>query len=113
MSRYANELFQRGQLAESAKWYGKVVALEPKNTDVRALYGAVLYRLGKKADAKTELLTALTQDPKHVPSMHGLFFIAMDAKDKTLAAEYIRRIEAAEPDYKGLADLKSRLAAAK
>src|SRR5262249_48143162 len=39
LSRYANELFQVGRMQESAEWYAKVVALKPKDTDVRSLYG--------------------------------------------------------------------------
>jgi len=110
LSRYANELFQLGRMEESAEWYSKVVALEPKNTDVRSLYGAVLWRIGRKSDAKTQLQTALTQDPKHVPSMHGLFIVALDNHDVTKASEYVKRIEQAEPDYPALSDLKKRLA---
>lgn len=110
LSRYANQLFQTGKMEESAEWYAKVVALEPKNTDVRSLYGAVLWRIGKKADAKTQLQTALTQDPKHVPSMHGLFIIALDNHDVTTASDLLARIEKAEPDYREMEDLKARLA---
>ena len=113
LSRYANELFQLGRMEESAVWYGKVVALKPKDNDVRSLYGAVLWRIGRKEEAKTQLQTALNQDPKHVPSMHGLFIIALDSKDVAKATEYVRQIEKSEPDYPGLADLKARLAAAK
>jgi len=109
LSRYANQLFQTGKLEESAEWYSKVVALEPKNTDVRSLYGAVLWRIGKKAEAKTQLQTALTQDPKHVPSMHGLFIIALDNKDVATASDLLARIQKAEPDYPGMEDLKARL----
>ena len=111
LSRYANELFQLGRLEESAEWYSKVVTLKPKDTDVRSLYGAVLWRIGKKADAKTQLQTALTQDPKHVPSLHGLFIIAIDGHDVAKATEIVRRIEQAEPGYESLPDLKKRLAA--
>lgn len=113
LSRYANELFQIGKMEESAEWYGKVVALEPKDTDVRSLYGAVLWRIGRKDEAKTQLQTALTQDPKHVPSLHGLFIIALDSHDVAKATDYVRRIEQIDPSYPGLSDLKTRLAATK
>jgi len=110
LSHYANQLFQVGKLEESAEWYAKVVALKPKDTDVRSLYGAVLWRIGKKAEAKTQLEAALSQDPKHVPSMHGLFIIAIDNHDVAAAKDLLARIEKAEPDYPGMADLKARLA---
>jgi Tfp pilus assembly protein PilF len=113
LSRYANELFQIGKMEESAEWYGKVVKLQPKDTDVRSLYGAVLWRIGRKDEAKTQLQTALTQDPKHVPSLHGLFIIALDSHDVARATEYVQRIEQIDPKYPGLADLKTRLAASK
>jgi Tfp pilus assembly protein PilF len=113
LSRYANELFQIGKMEESAEWYGKVVKLQPKDTDVRSLYGAVLWRIGRKDEAKTQLQTALTQDPKHVPSLHGLFIIALDSHDVAKATEYVRRIEQIDPGYPGLSDLKTRLAASK
>jgi len=113
LSRYANELFQVGRMEESAEWYGKVVALQPKDTDVRSLYGAVLWRIGRKDEAKTQLQTALTQDSKHVPSLHGLFIIALDSHDVAKAGEYLQRIEKIDPAYPGLSDLKARLATAK
>jgi Tfp pilus assembly protein PilF len=113
LSRYANELFQLGKMEESAEWYGKVVKLQPKDTDVRSLYGAVLWRIGRKDEAKTQLQTALTQDPKHVPSLHGLFIIALDSHDVAKATEYVQRIEQIDPKYPGLADLKTRLAASR
>jgi Tfp pilus assembly protein PilF len=113
LSRYANELFQIGKMEESAEWYGKVVKLQPKDTDVRSLYGAVLWRIGRKDEAKTQLQTALTQDPKHVPSLHGLFIIALVSHDVARATEYVQRIEQIDPKYPGLADLKTRLAASK
>lgn len=112
LSSYANQLFQLGRLEESAEWYAKVVALSPKDTDVRALYGAVLWRIGKKADAKTQLTTAVTQDPNHVPSLHGLTIIAVDSKDFAGAKQLIQRIEKSKPDYDGISDLKKRVAAA-
>jgi len=110
LSRYANQLFQADKLEESAEWYAKVVALEPKNTDVRSLYGAVLFRIGKKTEAKSQLEEALKQDPKHVPSMHGLFIIAIDNHDVAAAKDLLARIEKAEPEYPGMKDLKARLA---
>ncbi|HET9129460.1 MAG TPA: tetratricopeptide repeat protein [Terriglobia bacterium] len=113
LSRYANELFQIGRVAESAEWYAKVVALQPKDTDVRSLYGAVLWKIGKKEEAKTQLQTALTQDPKHAPSMYGLSIIALDSHDVAKAGEYIQRIEKIDPKYPGLLELKAKLAAAK
>jgi tetratricopeptide (TPR) repeat protein len=109
LSRYANELFQTGRMQESAEWYAKVVALKPKDTDVRSLYGAVLWRIGKKSEAKTELQTALNQNPNHVPSLHGLFIIALDSHDVARATEIIKKIEKAEPDYQALPELKRRL----
>jgi len=113
LKSYANELFQVGRMEESAEWYGKIVALTPKDTDVRSLYGAVLWRIGKKDEARTQLQTALTQDPKHVPSLHGLFLISLDGKDIKKATDYLHRIEEFEPAYPGLSDLKLRLANAK
>lgn len=111
LARYANLLFQLGRMEESADWYAKVVALQPKDTDVRSLYGAVLWRIGRKADAKTQLSTSLAQDPKHVPSLHGLTIIAIDAHDMATANQLVQRIEKSNPAYEGLSDLKKRLAA--
>ena len=113
LKSYANELFQAGRMEESAEWYAKVVTLQPKDTDVRSLYGAVLWRIGKKNEAKTQLQTAVTQDPKHVPSLHGLFLISLDGHDTQKATEYLQRIEQFDPAYPGLSDLKLRLANAK
>jgi tetratricopeptide (TPR) repeat protein len=109
LSRYANELFNVGRMQESADWYAKVVALKPNDTDSRSLYGAVLFRIGKKAEAKAQLQTALDQDPNHVPSLHGMFLIALDSRDFKRASEIVKKIEKVEPSYEALPSLKRRL----
>jgi hypothetical protein len=84
----------------------KVVALEPKNTDVRSLWRRAVADREEGGGEDVQLRTALTQDPKHVPSLHGLFIIALDNHD-VATLDLLARIEKAEPDYRELEDLKA------
>ena len=46
-----------------------------------------------------------------VPSLHGMFLIALDSRDFKRAGEIVKKIEKVEPDYQSLPALRRRLEA--
>jgi cytochrome c-type biogenesis protein CcmH/NrfG len=111
VKRYALALFEANEFDEAGKWFGKAVELDPRNVDTRSMYGAVLWRLGDKAGAATQLEETLKLDPRNVPSLHGLALLALERQDATGAAQFIKQIEAVEPTYNQLPELRTRLQA--
>lgn len=107
--RYAMALFDAGHLTESEEWFAKAVSLSPDSIEARSMYGAVLWRTGKKAEAEVQLEAAIKIDPKNIPSLHGLVLLNLEKKAFTKAEQFIKQIEAIEPDYRQLSDLKTRL----
>ena len=109
VKRYAVALFDAGHFDEAETWFGKAVALDPNNVDSRSMYGAVLWRLGNKDDAAVQLEAALKLDPRSIASLHGLALLALEKQDSVRAAQFIKQIEAVEPSYSQLPELRRRL----
>lgn len=113
VNRYAMVLFEAGKMEESEKWFAKAMELDRSNLDLRAMHGAVLYRLGRKDEAEGELEATLKQDPVHIPSLHGLFLISVEKQDVRRGESFLQQIEKLEPTYEGLPELRARLDAAR
>ena len=111
VKRYAMALFDAGHFTDAEKWFAKAVDLEPNNVDTRSMYGAVLWRMGNKDAAAVQLEATLKLDPRNIPSLHGLTLLAFERRDAARADQLIRQIEAIEPTYSQLPELRSRLAA--
>jgi Tfp pilus assembly protein PilF len=113
VSRYAMALFEAGRIEEAEKWFAKGVELAPNDTDARSMYGLALWQLGKIDAAETQLETTLKIDPANIPGLHGLVRLSLQKGDLAKAEQTIRKLESVEPNYPQLADLKSRLNAAR
>jgi len=109
LARYANALFSAGRFEDALEWYGKVLAIQPDNLDVRSVRGAVYWRLGRMDEAMADLQAALQQDPNHLPTLYGLFLLTLNKGDVARAAQVFRKIESIDPNYEGLPELKARL----
>jgi Flp pilus assembly protein TadD len=113
VSRFAMALFEAGRVEEAEKWFGKAVELAPNSTDARSMYGLTLWQLGKTDAAVTQLEATLKIEPSNIPALHGLVRVTLQGGELEKAEQFIKRIEAAEPNYPQLADLKRRLDAAR
>jgi Flp pilus assembly protein TadD len=111
LERYAMALFDAGHFEESEQWFKKVVDLQPDNVDVRSMYSAVLWRMGKKDVAGVQLNAALKVDARHIPSLHLITLLALEKHDVAQAEQFIKRIEAINPAYGALSELRARLQA--
>jgi len=111
LQRYAMALFDAGHFADAQEWFRKAVDLQPNSVEAHSMYGAALWRLGDRDGARRQLETALQIDPRNIPSLHGLVLMALERQDATEADRYIKQIEAIEPTYDQLPDLRTRLQA--
>jgi len=109
VSRFAMALFEAGRVNDAEKWFGKAVELSPKDVDARSMYGLALWQLGKIDEAETQLENSLKIDPSNIPGLHGLVRLNLQKGDAAKAEQFIKRIEAVEPGYTQLSDLKRRL----
>jgi Tfp pilus assembly protein PilF len=109
VSRFAMALFEAGRTNDAEKWFAKAVELAPNNTDARSMYGLALWQLGKTDAAEAQLEATLKIDPSNIPGLHGLVRLNLQKGDAAKAEQLIKRIEAVEPGYPQLSDLKSRL----
>jgi len=109
VQRYAMALFDAGQLDQAEQWFKKAVDLEPNSVEARMMYGAVLWRRGSKDASSVQLQAALKLDGRHIPTLHLLTLLALEKNDPAQAEQMIKRIEAVEPNYPQLPELRSRL----
>jgi tetratricopeptide (TPR) repeat protein len=109
VKRYAVALFEAGRFDEAETWFGKAVELDPSNVDSRSMYGAVLWRTGKRDAAAVQLEAAVKLDPRNIPGLHGLALLALEKQDSARASQLIKQIEAVEPSYSQLPELRERL----
>ena len=114
LARYGTRLFTAGRIDEAIEVYEKALVIQPDNLTVRSLAIAMLFNQGDTARAKQHLDIAMKQNPNHIPTLHGLFLVTLEAdKDVEKAAAIARQIETLSPNYQGLSDLRSRLEAAR
>jgi tetratricopeptide (TPR) repeat protein len=111
VSRFAMALFEAGRINDAEKWFAKSVELAPKDPDARSMYGLALWQLGKIDAAEAQLEATLKIDPSSIPGLHGLVRLNLQKGDVAKAEQFINRIEAVEPGYSQLSDLKRRLEA--
>ena len=109
IARYANILFNMGRFDEALGWYTKVLELQPDNLDARSLRGAVYWRKNRIEEAAADLQGVLQRDPKHIPSLYGMFLLSLHRREIAKAGDYLKKIEAIDPGYEGLAELRRRL----
>jgi Flp pilus assembly protein TadD len=109
ITRYANFLFDLGRFNEAVEWFGKIVAMQPNNLDVRTDLGTALWNAGQKEKAMAEYQRILQADPKHIATLHNLAVVYLGERDFSSAEKVIKQIEAIQPTYEGLPSLKQRL----
>jgi tetratricopeptide (TPR) repeat protein len=110
LTRYANFLFDLGRFSEAVEWFGKAVALQPNNLDVRTDMATALWNAGQKDRALAEYQHILQIDPKHMATLHNLVIVHLEQRDAAGAEQVLKQMEAIDPKYEGLESLKKRLA---
>jgi len=96
---------------DAEKWYKAALAKKPDDFDARSELALTYFmREPRQTDkAVAELRQNLAQDPTHVPSLHNLALMLMDAKQFDEAASTLDRLEKVKPDYDQLPRLREEL----
>lgn len=87
----------------------QAIAIDPNNINIPLQYAGLLWKTGRKDDAKKMYSAVLNKDSKNRYALEGLGYIARDAGDSKLAASYFNKLAAAYPNdyvaYLALGDL--------
>jgi Flp pilus assembly protein TadD len=114
LTEYATLLFDARRFAEAAGVFDRVLAETPDDAEVRTYMATSLYAAGQRERAMVEFETALEDDPNQILALHNLSLGHLDLNnDPNAAQEVLSRIEGIDPNYEGLASLRSRINAAR
>jgi cytochrome c-type biogenesis protein CcmH/NrfG len=108
--KLANFLFDQQRWAEAIPWYRQAVQLSPKNVDAMTDMATCSFNLGQFAQAMNELDDALKVDPNHQPTLFNLIIVNLEGAHNLAAARQAwKKLNAINPAYPHLAELKQRL----
>jgi tetratricopeptide (TPR) repeat protein len=110
MTKYANFLFDLQKYSEAAEWFQKVLAIQPDNIGARTDMATALWNIGQRDKAMAEYQKSLAADPRHMPTLYNVVIAELDgSRNLQAASDVVKKMEAIDPNYPGLAALKKRL----
>ncbi|HTV55098.1 MAG TPA: tetratricopeptide repeat protein [Terriglobia bacterium] len=108
--KLANFLYDRQRWAEAIPWYRQALQLSPRNVDAMTDMATCSFNLGQFAQAINELDEGLKIDPQHQPTLFNLIVVNLEGAHNVAAARRAwKRLNAMNPAYPHLAELKQRL----
>ncbi len=111
--RLANLFYDNQRFQEAADWYEKALKLDPKNVNARTDLGTAYFNLGRPQDALAEYKKSLELEPQHQPTIYNSIIVNLEGTHDLAAARAAwKKLNALNPNYKGLDGLKQRLDAA-
>jgi Tfp pilus assembly protein PilF len=113
MIEQGNQAFDAANYADAISWYGRALALEPSNADVRTDMATAYFYAGDVARAITEGRAVLAQDPNKVQTLlnMGIWLANQNPPDTASAVTSWRKVIALYPntaDAKQAQDLIDR-----
>ena len=84
-------------LAKAKEHLEAAAKIEPTNTRVRELLGAILNNMGKRDEARTMLTKVVAEDPNRVVAVRTLGLIAMGQRDFDSAEKWFVKLQALRP----------------
>ncbi len=91
----------------------EAATLDPKKPDILLQYGSVLWRVGRKQEAKQQYERVLAIDPKNEWALTAIGYLARDMGDVKTAELYFHKLAAAYPKnyvpYLALGDMYTAL----
>lgn len=100
-----------GQAAEND--LKQALELDPANTNVKLQYANLLWKLGRKDQARTLYTNVLNNDPKNRFALEGLGYLAREDGDNKTAEQFFTRLADAYPNdyvaYLALGDMLTSL----
>lgn len=113
LASLGNANFDRAQYEEAARWYEQALAVRPDDVNVRTDLGLTYYlRMPRDLDrAITVYRDSLQRDPRHEQTIQNLVTALIDKGDRAAAADYLKRLEAVNPNNQAIAQFRARLGA--
>lgn len=113
LASLGNANFDRAQYEEAARWYEQALALRPEDVNVRTDLGLTYYlRMPRDLDRAIAVYRdSLQRDPRHEQTLQNLVTALIDKGDWAAAADYLKRLEAVNPNNQAIAQFRTRLGA--
>lgn len=104
---YDNHKFQ-----DAVDWYGRALAIDPKNVNVRTDRGTSYWNLGQADAAIAEFRKSLEVNPSHAQTLFNLGVVLLNGKnDAQEARKAWETLLATNPNYPERAKVQEQLAA--
>ena len=99
----------QGNAAAAQKDLEEALSIDPKNPNILLPYASLLWKSGKREEARETFLGVLQQDPSNRWALSSLAYLSRDMGDTANAEQYLLRYTKAYPKdyvgYIGLGDL--------
>lgn len=105
----ANVTYDAGKYAEAVPLYERAIQMKPEDANVRTELGSTYHSIGEEEKAVAEFRRALTYDPKNERALHNLAHVLLEKGDARGAEDAITKLNEANPQYQGLAKLRTDL----
>ena len=76
----------------------QALQLDPENDNVTLQYGSLLWKIGRKAEARQMYTTLLKRDEKNRYALEALGYLSRDEGDNKAAEVFFGRMAAAYPE---------------
>jgi len=95
-----NLYYDNGKFAEAVQYYGKALATDPNNVNVRTDLGTCYWNLGQADAAIGEFQKSLGVNPSHAQTLYNLGIVYLHGKNDAVEARKAwERLLATNPDY--------------
>ncbi len=109
----ANYLYDKRYFNVAIGWYQRALTLDRRNVNARTDLGTCYFYTGQPQQAMAEYNKALKQNPNNQPTLFNMIVVNIEGThDLHAASKYWNELSRMNPNYPGLADIKSKLDAA-
>ena len=106
-----NLYYDNARYAEAVEWYGRALAIDPINPNVRTDRGTSYYNLGQPDAALAEFRKSLEVSPNHAQTLYNMGVVYLHGKnDPVQARKCWETLLANNPDYPDRARLQEQIA---
>ena len=106
-----NLCYDNGKFQDAVEWYGRALAIDPKNVNVRTDRGTSYWNLGQADPAIAEFRKSLELNPSHAQTLYNLGVVYLNGKnDPQEARKTWETLLATNPNYPERAKVQEQLA---
>jgi cytochrome c-type biogenesis protein CcmH/NrfG len=106
-----NLCYDNGKFQDAVDWYGRALAIDPKNVNVRTDRGTSYWNLRQADAAIAEFRKSLELNPSHAQTLYNLGVVLLDGKNNAQEARKVwETLLATNPNYPERAKVQEQLA---